>query len=44
MEQWGFPVGGSEPPLIEEYTYTDIKTNVGLTDSDFDVRNRKYHF
>ncbi|HEV3302420.1 MAG TPA: DUF1571 domain-containing protein [Planctomycetaceae bacterium] len=45
IEQWGFPVGGSgDPPLIEEYTYTDIKTNVGLTESDFDVRNRRYHF
>jgi hypothetical protein len=45
IEQWGFPVGGhGDPPLIEEYTYTDIKTNVGLTDSDFDVRNRRYHF
>jgi hypothetical protein len=44
LEQWGFPVGGGEPYLIEEYTYTDINPNVGLTDSDFDVRNRKYHF
>jgi hypothetical protein len=44
IEQWGFPVNGGEPYLIEEYTYTDIKPNVGLADSDFDVRNRKYHF
>jgi len=44
VEQWGFPVGSGEPPLIEEYTYMDIKTNVGLTDGDFDVRNRRYHF
>jgi hypothetical protein len=45
IEQWGFPPGGSgEPYLIEEYTYTDIKPNVGLTDTDFDVRNRRYHF
>jgi hypothetical protein len=45
IEQWGFPPGaGAEPYLIEEYTYTDIKPNVGLTDNDFDVRNRRYHF
>jgi hypothetical protein len=45
IEQWGFPPGGSgEPYLIEEYTYTDIRTNVGLSDGDFDVRNRRYHF
>jgi hypothetical protein len=45
IEQWGFPPGGSgEPYLIEEYTYTDIKPNVGLSESDFDVRNRRYHF
>jgi hypothetical protein len=43
-EEWGFPPAGGEPYLLEEYTYTDIKTNVGLNDSDFDVRNRKYHF
>jgi len=35
---------GDEPQLIEEYTYTDIKMNVGLTDWDFDHRNRKYLF
>ncbi len=44
LEQWGFPNNGGEPYLIEEYTYTDIRPNVGLTDSDFDVRNRRYHF
>jgi Protein of unknown function (DUF1571) len=45
IEQWGFPVGGhGDPYLIEEYTYTDIKPNVGLSDADFDIRNRRYHF
>jgi hypothetical protein len=33
-----------ESRLIEEYTYTDIKVNVGLTDWDFDHRNEKYLF
>ena len=27
---------GGRPQLLEEYTYTDIKVNVGLTDRDFD--------
>jgi hypothetical protein len=27
---------GGELPLIEAYTYTDVKTNVGLTDADFE--------
>jgi hypothetical protein len=35
---------GGEPRLIEEYTYLDLKLNVGLTDSDFDHRNESYLF
>lgn len=30
--------------LLESYTYHDIKTNVGLTDADFDPKNQMYHF
>ncbi len=30
--------------LLEEYTYTDLKLNVGLTDWDFDHRNESYQF
>lgn len=30
--------------MLEEYTYSDIKLNVGLTDMDFDHRNEKYKF
>ena len=30
--------------ILEEYTYTDIKFNVGLTDKDFDSRNKSYNF
>ena len=26
---------GDDPPLIEEYTYVDLRLNVGLSDSDF---------
>lgn len=35
---------GERPPLLEEYTYLDLKLNVGLTDWDFDRRNEKYSF
>lgn len=30
--------------LIESYTYLDIRTNVGLTDADFDPENPEYQF
>ncbi|MCA9222178.1 MAG: DUF1571 domain-containing protein [Pirellulaceae bacterium] len=32
------------PGVLEEYTYLDIKTNVGLTDQDFDPHNPNYNF
>lgn len=35
---------GAEPPLEEEYTYTDLKLNVGLTDKDFDPDNEEYNY
>jgi hypothetical protein len=35
---------GAEPELVEEYTYTDLKLNVGLGDVDFDVSNADYAF
>lgn len=45
VEQNGFPVkAGAPAPIIEEYTYSNIRTNVGLTDKDFDPRNSKYGF
>lgn len=30
--------------ILEEYTYTNIKFNVGLTDKDFDHKNKNYNF
>jgi len=33
-----------QAPLIESYTYRDIKTNVGLTEADFDPKNPDYKF
>ncbi len=35
---------GKKLPLIEEYTYENIKINVGLTDRDFDPQNPAYSF
>jgi hypothetical protein len=36
-ERYGWPPqAGEEPPLVEEYIYRDVQTNVGLTDADFD--------
>ncbi len=35
---------GEEPPLIEEYTYLNLKVNNGFTDADFDIRNPNYQF
>ncbi len=30
--------------LLESYRYREIKTNVGLTNADFDPKNPLYHF
>ncbi|MEC9092011.1 MAG: DUF1571 domain-containing protein, partial [Planctomycetota bacterium] len=35
---------GGKPILEEQYTFTDIKINVGLKDIDFDTQNPKYEF
>lgn len=40
---WPKKVGG-EKELLEEYTYMHVKTNVGLSDKDFDKENPKYNF
>jgi hypothetical protein len=44
-EAYGWPArSGDEPPLIEEYTFTDIKLGKGYTDRDFDISNPAYSF
>lgn len=35
---------GEKPPVIEEYTYLNLKFNVGLSDKDFDHENDDYKF
>lgn len=45
VEQYDFPKRAKDgPPLVEEYTYFDIRVNVGLTDRDFDPQNPEYDF
>jgi hypothetical protein len=35
---------GAAPELVEEYTFHDLKLNVGLTERDFDPNNKAYSF
>ncbi len=45
VEQYGFPTASeSDPPLDELYDYGNLRTNVGLKDSDFDRENPDYSF
>lgn len=45
LEQYMWPEKeGGEPVLVEEYTYTQVKPNIGLTDIDFDKTNPAYQF
>lgn len=45
FEAYDWPVDSrSEPELVEEYTYLNLRLNVGLTESDFDPANPGYAF
>lgn len=45
IENYAFPdAPGKEPPLVEEYTYVKVRTNVGLTNDDFSPKNPAYKF
>jgi hypothetical protein len=45
VEQFDFPAKtGEKPVILEQYTYTNVKPNAGLTDIDFDVKNPSYDF
>lgn len=35
---------GASPELVEEYSYRDVRTDVGLCDEDFDPANKRYSF
>ena len=45
VQQFGFPAkSGAKPPVVEDYTYSDIKAEVRLTDRDFDTKNPSYNY
>lgn len=45
VENYGWPQqAGGQPLLMEEYTYTQLRTNVGFTDQQFDRRCPDYKF
>jgi hypothetical protein len=45
VEQYGYPtMPGATPPLEELYSYSDIRTNIGLSDIDFSKDNPEYGF
>ena len=44
FEAYDWPKGGKAPDLMEEYTYSDLRVNVGLTPRDFDPANKSYSF
>lgn len=45
VEQLDFPAkAGDQPAVLEQYTYMDLKTNVGLGDIDFDTKNKAYKY
>jgi hypothetical protein len=45
FEAYGYPdKPGDDPPLVEEFTYVDLKLDNGFTDIDFDIANPDYDF
>ena len=45
LQQFGFPVrSGAEAPIVEDYAFTDLHTNVRISDRDFDENNPKYNY
>jgi hypothetical protein len=41
---YDWPKQGKQPQVLEEYTYQNLKLNVGLTDADFNRDNPEYGF
>ncbi len=40
FEAYGWPAEqGAAPVLLEQYTYLDVKTNVGFSDADFEIKD-----
>lgn len=43
-ESYGWPKRGEKPPLLEAYTYLNLKLNNGFTDTEFSRDNPRYNF
>ncbi len=41
---FGWPKEGETAPLLESYTYSNVKLNVGLSDNDFNPKNPEYKY
>ncbi len=39
-----WPEAGGKPRLLEEYTYLNVKLNLGFGDADFDPGNKAYNY
>jgi len=45
LQQYAFPERrGQKPVLVEDYLYQNVKTNIALTDIDFDPNNPRYGY
>ena len=45
LQQYGFPVhSGDRAPILQDYAFTNLRTDVRVTDRDFDHDNPKYNF
>lgn len=44
IQEFSPPQGGGRPPLLSDYTYLNVRTDVGMTAFDFDRRNSRYGF
>lgn len=44
VQNYEFNPRGGEPVLVEDYYYSNLRTNVGLTDLDFDTANPNYGY
>jgi hypothetical protein len=44
LQSLAFPKNGEKAETVEDYFYSKLKANAGLTDKDFDVENPTYGF
>jgi len=45
LQQFGFPArAGKDAPIVEDYAYSNLKTDIRVSDRDFDTRNPAYNF